>query len=233
MPVHMPMEYKPKATIHRRKLNAARIARYRARLRNGQSVFKVEGNKADIILALRGLAHSAGMHEFMLTPEASHEEIEEKLSMLIGQITDRWRDYFNMKGRDSAKLNRPSRPCSEVVNLFMWQRLGSSHTYVMTHHQRSHRVPSISTILNGWLRELMRRAGNKRSCDKHPFADLNRTQASTKSADLSLTSTPNYNSYLLACSRLDRAASISAIVLRSNSSGVLCQIRINRGRNAF
>ena len=93
------MRYRPKATKHRRKLNAARIARYRARLRHGQSVFKVEGNKADIILALRGLAHTAGMHEFMLTPEASHEEIEEKLSMLIGQITDRWRDYFGVKSR--------------------------------------------------------------------------------------------------------------------------------------
>ena len=76
------MGYKPKATKHRRQLNAARIARYRARLRHGQSVFKVEGNKTDIILALRGLAHT-GMNEFMLTPEASHEEIEEKLSMLL------------------------------------------------------------------------------------------------------------------------------------------------------
>jgi hypothetical protein len=93
------MGYKPKATKRRRELNAARIARYRARLRHGQSVFKVEGHKADIILALRGLAYSAGMHEFMLTPNASHEEIEEKLSMLIGQITDRWRDYFGVKAR--------------------------------------------------------------------------------------------------------------------------------------
>ena len=84
----IPVRYRPKPTKRRRELNAARIARYRARLRHGQSVFKVEGNKADIILALRGLAHTAGMNEFMLTPEASHEEIEEKLSMLIGQITD-------------------------------------------------------------------------------------------------------------------------------------------------
>ena len=93
------MGYKPKATKRRRKLNAARIARYRARLRHGQSVFKVEGNKADIILALRGLAYSAGMNEFMLTPNASQQEIEEKLSMLVGQITDRWRDYFGVKAR--------------------------------------------------------------------------------------------------------------------------------------
>jgi hypothetical protein len=93
------MGYKQKATKHRLKLNAARIARYRARLRHGQSVFKVEGNKADIILALRGLAYSAGMNEFMLTPNASHQEIEEKLSMLVGQITDRWRDYFGVKAR--------------------------------------------------------------------------------------------------------------------------------------
>ena len=94
------MKYRPKATKHRRKLNAARIARYRARLRNKQSIFKVEANKADIILALRGLTHTAGMHEFMLTPEASHEEIEEKLSMLLGQITDRWRDYFGVTARE-------------------------------------------------------------------------------------------------------------------------------------
>jgi hypothetical protein len=86
--------------LRRRKLNAARVARYRARLRNGQAVFKLNANKADIILALRGLAHSAGMNEFMLTPEASREEIEEKLSMLIGQITDRWRDYLGVKSRD-------------------------------------------------------------------------------------------------------------------------------------
>ena len=93
------MGYKPKATKRRRKLNAARIARYRARLRHGQSVFKVEGNKTDIILALRGLAHT-GMNEFMLTGDASRAEIEKKLSMLIGQITDRWRDYLGVKSRD-------------------------------------------------------------------------------------------------------------------------------------
>ena len=93
------MGYKPKATKRRRKLNAARIARYRERLRNGQAVFKLNANKADIILALRGLAYSAGMNEFMLTPNASHQEIEEKLSMLVGQITDRWRDYFGVKAR--------------------------------------------------------------------------------------------------------------------------------------
>jgi hypothetical protein len=83
-----------KTPLHRRKLNAARIACYRARLRNGQAVFKLKANKTDIILALRGLAYSAGMNEFMLTPNASHQEIE---SMLIGQITDRWRDYFGVR----------------------------------------------------------------------------------------------------------------------------------------
>jgi hypothetical protein len=60
----------------------------------------LEANKADIILALRGLAHSAGMNAFMLTPDASREEIEEKLSMLLCQITDCWRDYFGVKSRD-------------------------------------------------------------------------------------------------------------------------------------
>jgi hypothetical protein len=87
-----------KAPLHRRKLNAARIARYRARVRDGHAVFKVEANEAEIILALRGLA-SSGKHELMLTSDASREEIEEKLSMLIGQITDRWRDYLCFKSR--------------------------------------------------------------------------------------------------------------------------------------
>ena len=95
----MPSGSKPKTSLHRRKLNAARIARYRARLRDGQSVFKVEVNKASIILALRGLA-SSGMNELMLTTEPSRAEIEEKLSMLIGQITDRWREYFGVKSGD-------------------------------------------------------------------------------------------------------------------------------------
>jgi hypothetical protein len=93
------MANKPKTALHRRKLNAARIARYRARRRNGQSVFKVEANKADIILALRGLAHSAGMNELMLTKDPSRGEIEKKLSMLLCQITERWRDYFGLKSR--------------------------------------------------------------------------------------------------------------------------------------
>jgi hypothetical protein len=62
-------------------------------------VFKVEGNKADIILALRGLA-SSGMKELMLTTEPSRAEIEEKLSMLLCQITDRWREYLGVKARD-------------------------------------------------------------------------------------------------------------------------------------
>jgi hypothetical protein len=93
------MRKAPKAPLHRRKLNAARIARYRARVRNGQAMFNVEGNKADIILALRGLAHTAGMHEFMLTPNGGRQEIEKKLSMLIGQITARWRDYFGVRSR--------------------------------------------------------------------------------------------------------------------------------------
>ena len=99
MSVTYPTGYKQKTKNHRRKLNAARIARYRARLRNGQAVFKLKANKTDIILALRGLAHTAGMHEFMLTPNASHQEIAKKLSMLIGQITDRWRDYFGVEWR--------------------------------------------------------------------------------------------------------------------------------------
>jgi hypothetical protein len=93
------MGYRPKTTRHRRKLAAERMARWRALRRKGQSVFKLKANKTDIILALRGLAHTAGMNEFMLTPEASREEIEEKLSMLVGQITDRWRDYFGLKSR--------------------------------------------------------------------------------------------------------------------------------------
>ena len=93
------MGYKPKTTPHRRKLAAARMARWRALRREGQSVFKLKANKTDIILALRGLVHTAGMNEFMLRPDASREEIEEKLSMLIGQITDRWRDYFGVKAR--------------------------------------------------------------------------------------------------------------------------------------
>jgi len=59
----------------------------------------LKANKTDIILALRGLVHTAGMNEFMLRPDASREEIEEKLSMLIGQITDRWREYFGLKSR--------------------------------------------------------------------------------------------------------------------------------------
>jgi hypothetical protein len=87
------------AGLYRRKPNAARIARYRARVRNGQSIFKVEANKADIILALRGLAYSAGMNEFMLKPDASREEIERKLSLLLCQIADRWREYFGLKSR--------------------------------------------------------------------------------------------------------------------------------------
>jgi hypothetical protein len=57
-------------------------------------------NKVDIILARRGLAYSAGMNELMLTNNPTREEIEKKLSMLIGQITDRWRDYFGVKARD-------------------------------------------------------------------------------------------------------------------------------------
>jgi hypothetical protein len=100
---------KPKIPLHHRKLNAARIARYRARLRNGRSVFKVEANEADIILALRGLAQSTGMNEFMLTPDASREEIAEKLSMLIGQITDRWRGYFGVKARDLSRCRNGPR----------------------------------------------------------------------------------------------------------------------------
>jgi hypothetical protein len=93
------MATKPKTPLHRRKLNAARIARYRARRRNGKSVFKLEANKASIILALRGLV-SSGMNELMLTKDPTRAEIEEKLSMLIGQITDRWREYFGVKARD-------------------------------------------------------------------------------------------------------------------------------------
>jgi hypothetical protein len=77
----------------------ARIARYRARRRNGRSVFKVEANKADIILALRGLAYSAGMDEFMLAPDASREEIERKLSLLLSQIIARWREHLCFKSK--------------------------------------------------------------------------------------------------------------------------------------
>jgi hypothetical protein len=83
------------STIRLRKLNAARIARYRARARDGRSVFKVEAYKEDIILSLRG-----GINEFILTRDASREEIAEKLSLLLGQITDRWRDYFGINASD-------------------------------------------------------------------------------------------------------------------------------------
>jgi hypothetical protein len=87
MPPSMLMANKSKAPLHhRRKLNAARIARYRAQLRDGQSVFKGEVNKAEVILALRGLA-SSGMIELMLTKDPTRAEIEKKLSMLLCQIT--------------------------------------------------------------------------------------------------------------------------------------------------
>jgi hypothetical protein len=73
--------------------------RWPTRRRNELSIFKLEANKAHIILALRGLS-SAGMNEFMLTPYASREEIERKLLLLLGrQITDRWREYLCFKSR--------------------------------------------------------------------------------------------------------------------------------------
>jgi hypothetical protein len=78
----------------------AREPRWPTRRRNELSIFKLEANKAHIILALRGLASSAGMNEFMLTPYASREEIERKLLLLLGrQITDRWREYLCFKSR--------------------------------------------------------------------------------------------------------------------------------------
>jgi hypothetical protein len=39
------------------------------------------------------------MNELMLTPDATREEIEEKLSMLLGQIAELWREHPGVKAR--------------------------------------------------------------------------------------------------------------------------------------
>jgi hypothetical protein len=81
----MPARYKPKPTPHHRKLHAARIARWRANKRNGAAVYLVKVCKKDImhVLRFRGLSS-----------KPSKQEIEQKLSHVLGEIADRWKSQL-------------------------------------------------------------------------------------------------------------------------------------------
>jgi hypothetical protein len=76
------MSNKPKTTLHRRKLNAARMARWRANRRNGTAVYLLKVSRKDIaqVLRVHGLT------------KPSKKQIEEKLSQIFREIAARWKD---------------------------------------------------------------------------------------------------------------------------------------------